>query len=116
MGKKEKTTSPAHKVRISTEAFLNMEEITGRIAFFNHQPLAAIEVGDAFFATFDRIAEHPRAFRECDGLVTKSKMYRRANCLSWNIIYRITGDEVVILGVIHMSRKPSATRNLRNVK
>jgi hypothetical protein len=63
MGRKEKATSKAYQVRISTNALQNIDEITGYIAFINHQPLNAIKVGDAIFATIDRIALNPFAFK-----------------------------------------------------
>jgi plasmid stabilization system protein ParE len=78
--------SPTYQVRISVNALQNIEEITGYIAFVNQQPLNAIKVGDALFKTMDRIAINPLAFRECEELPTKTKMYRRAACYSWWII------------------------------
>jgi plasmid stabilization system protein ParE len=56
MGRKEKAAPKAYQVRISTNALQNIDEITGYIAFINHQPLNAIKVGDAIFATINRIA------------------------------------------------------------
>jgi hypothetical protein len=53
MGRKEKTTPKAYQVRISTNALQDIDGITGYIAFINHQPLNAIKVGDAIFATID---------------------------------------------------------------
>ena len=39
MGRKEKATPKTYQVRISTNALQNIDEITGYIAFINHQPL-----------------------------------------------------------------------------
>lgn len=50
MGRKEKAAPKAYQVRISTNALQNIDEITGYIAFINHQPLNAIKVGDAILA------------------------------------------------------------------
>ncbi len=116
MGRSEKTTSTTYQVRISVNALQNIEEITGYIAFVNQQPLNAIKVGDALFKTIDRIAINPSAFRECEELPTKTKMYRRAVCYSWLIIYRIKGLQIVILGVIHSSRRPAKRKALRKIK
>lgn len=116
MGKQEKATSKAYQVTISANALQNIDEITGYIAFINHQPLNAIKVGDAFFATIDRIALNPLAFKECEELPTKKKIYRRAICFSWLVIYKIAGIEIIILGVMHSSRKPSAFRKLRKAR
>jgi plasmid stabilization system protein ParE len=115
MGRQKKATSETIQIRISTNALRNIDEITGYIAFINHEPVSAISVGDAIFRVIDRIAQNPYAFRECTELSTKSKMYRRAVCLSWIIIYKITSAEIIILGIIHGSRKPSAVRTLRKM-
>jgi len=65
MGRKKEAAPKAYQVRISTNALQNIDEITGYIAFINHQPLNAIKVGDAIFATIDRIEVNPFAFKEC---------------------------------------------------
>jgi plasmid stabilization system protein ParE len=116
MGRKEKTTPKAYQVRISTNALQNIDEITGYIAFINHQPLNAIKVGDAIFATIDRIGLNPFAFKECEEIPTKTKMYRTAACSSWTIVFKITSSEIVVLGILHSARRPSRFRALKKIK
>jgi len=116
MGKQKKATSKTYEVRISANALQNIDEITGYIAFIAHQPVNAIKVGDAILGTIHRIEKTPLAFRECEHLITKSKIYRRAVCLSWLIIYKIIGYEITILGIIHISRKPAAIKKLKKVQ
>jgi plasmid stabilization system protein ParE len=116
MGRQKTTASTAYEIRISTNALQNIDEITGYIAFVNQQPLNAIKVGDALYRVIDRIARNPFAFRECEELPTKTKMYRRALCYSWRIIYRIKTNKVLVLGTIHSSRRPSLVKPLRKVK
>lgn len=116
MGKQKKATPKAYQVSLSTVALQNIDEITGYIAFIHRQPLNALKVGDLIFKTIDRIASNPFAFKECEELVTKTKMYRRAICSSWIIIYRITNENILILGIIHSSRRPSKLKVLRKVK
>ncbi len=101
MDRQEKTAPKTYQIRISVNALQNIEEITGYIAFINQQPLNAIKVGDAIFDVIDRIAANPLAFRECEELPTKAKIYRRALCFSWHIIYRIKAEQIVVLGIIH---------------
>jgi hypothetical protein len=62
MGGQKKATSKAYQVRLSLNAIQNIDEITGYLAFINHQPLSAINVGNAFFETIDRIGTNPLAF------------------------------------------------------
>jgi plasmid stabilization system protein ParE len=116
MGRKEKATPKTYQVRISTNALQNIDEITGYIAFINHQPLNAIKVGDAIFATIDRIESNPFAFKECVEIPTKTKMYRTAACYSWSIVFKITSNEVVILGILHCAKRPSKFKVLKKVK
>lgn len=116
MGKQKKNTTEARQVRISNTAINHIDEITGYIAFIKSEPLNAIKIGDAIFHTIDRIAKNPLAFRECEQLVTLSKMYRQAACFSWSIIYRVTRNEILILGIIHQSRKPAKLLALRKLK
>jgi plasmid stabilization system protein ParE len=116
MGKQAKPVTATYKVTLSNNALQNIDDITHYIAFVKLQPLNAIKVGDALFAAVDLIAVNPRAFKECELLPTKTKIYRQAVCLSWLIIYKIRGFEITVLGIIHGSRKPSKLRALRKVK
>jgi len=116
MGLQEKAAPKNYEVRVSVNALQNIEEITGYIAFVNQQPLNAAKVGDAILATIEHIARNPFAFRECEELPTKGKLYRRATCFSWYIVYRIKDEMILVLGVIHSSRRPSQIKSLRKVK
>ena len=116
MGQQKKATPKAYEIRISTNALQNIDEITGYIAFINHQPLNAIKVGDEIFKTIDRIGLNPLAFKECEEIPSKSKIYRRAICLSWLIIYRVMNSEILILGIIHVSRRPYKLKALKKIK
>ena len=116
MGTQKKTTSKNFQVRLSFNALQNIDEITGYISFINQQPLNAIKIGDAIFNTIDRIGMNPFAFKECEELQTKSKIYRRALCFSWLIIFKIAPSGILILGIIHSSRKPSKIKALRKIK
>ena len=93
----------AYRVTLSKNAVKNIDEITGYIAFINQQPLNAVRAGDAIFNILDRIQKNPKAYKECNLIPTKSKMYRQTKCLSWYIIYKIKFNQVTILGIIHSS-------------
>ncbi len=116
MGSQKKTAPKAYQLKFSVNALQNIEEITGYIAFVNQQPLNAVKVGDALFDVIDRITRNPLAFRECEELPTKTRMYRRAVFYSWLIIYRIKGEQIIILGLLHSSRRPSWIKTLRKIK
>ena len=109
-------TSKTYSLRITENALQNIDEITGYIAYIKHQPLNAIRVGDKIFETFDKIEKNPLSYRECEEIQTKSKIYRKAVCMSWLIIYKVIENNIVILGIIHGSRRSSKIRILKKVK
>ncbi len=116
MGHSKEKTPEAYSIRISDNVLRNIDDITGYIAYIKHQPLTAIRVGDKIFETIDRIEKNPLSFRECREIPTKTKIYRQAVCMRWIIIYTVKASQIVILGIIHSSRKSSRIRNLRMVK
>jgi len=115
MGKKEKAATESRQVRTLNEAFHDIGQLADFIANNNQQPLNAVKVTEAIFETITKIGQNPFAFKECEQLPTKTKIYRLV-CLSWIIIYKITKPGILILGVIHGSRNPSKIRKLRKVK
>ena len=46
MGKSEEGAPKTYSLRITEQASKNIDHITGYIAFFKHEPLNAIRVGD----------------------------------------------------------------------
>jgi plasmid stabilization system protein ParE len=116
MGSTKEKASKTYPVRITENALQNINEITGYIAFIKHQPLNAIRVGDKLFETIERIEQNPLAFRECEEIRTKTKMYRKAVCMRWNLIFKIKATEIVVIGIIHSSRRASGIRKLKWVK
>jgi len=116
MVEKEEPAGKIYEIALSENALKNIDEITGYIAFINHQPLNAIKIGNAFFELFERINEHPFAFKECPYILTKTKMYRQALCYNWLVIFKVVGNFITILGILHTSRKPSKIKSLRRTK
>ncbi|MCD6013477.1 MAG: hypothetical protein K0Q79_3339 [Flavipsychrobacter sp.] len=116
MGKQEKANTGTYQIVLTDNALGNIDEITGYIAFINHEPMNAIKVGDAIMAAIEKIGRSPLVYRECEELKTKSKMYRRAICLSWIIIYKVIDFEITILGIIHSARRPHSIKKLRKLK
>ncbi|MBX9783526.1 MAG: type II toxin-antitoxin system RelE/ParE family toxin [Chitinophagaceae bacterium] len=116
MDEKKKPAQQTYKVSISKNALQNIDEITGYIAFIKQQPYNAIKAGDALFEMCETIGRNPLAYKECKEIPTKSKMYRSAYCLSWHIVFRIKESNVLILGIIHHSGRPSKIKKLRVIK
>jgi plasmid stabilization system protein ParE len=116
MGKTKEKAPKTYSLRVTEDALQNIDDITGYIAYIKHQPLNAIRVGDKIFETIDRVEQNPLAFRECEEIPTKTKIYRKAVCMSWLIIFKIKASEIVVLGIIHSSRRASKVRKLKKVK
>ena len=116
MGRTKEEAPKTYSLRVTEHALQNINSITGYIAYIRHEPLNAIRVGDEIFKIIDRIEMSPFAFRECEGIPTINKIYRKAVCLSWLIIYKIKPAEIVILGIIHGHRRPTRIKSLRKVK
>ena len=116
MGRSKEEAPKNYSLRISEQALQNIDQIIGYIAFVKHEPLSAIHVGDKIFETIDRIKKNPFVFRECQEIPTKNKIYRKAVCLSWLIIYKIKLDEIVILGIIHSHRSIERIKGVRKIK
>lgn len=116
MGNTKEKAPKTYSIRITENALQNIDDITGYIAYIKHQPLNAIRVGDKIFETIDRIEQNPLIFRECEEIPTKTKIYRKAVCMSWLIIYKIKASEIIVVGIIHSSRSVSRVRKLRKVK
>ena len=116
MVKSEEEDPKTYSLRVTEHALQNIDNITGYIAYIRHEPLNAIRVGDEIIKTIDHIEKNPLAFRECEEISTNNKIYRKAVCLSWLIIYKINPAEIVILGIIHGHRRPSRIRRMRKVK
>ncbi|MGF1584182.1 MAG: type II toxin-antitoxin system RelE/ParE family toxin [Bacteroidales bacterium] len=116
MGNTKEKTPKTYSLRVTENALQNIDEITGYIAYIKHQPLNAIRVGDKIFETIDHIEQNPLAFHECEEILTKTKIYRKAVCMSWNIIYKVKASEIIVLGIIHGSRRASKLSKLKKVK
>jgi plasmid stabilization system protein ParE len=116
MGRTKEEAPKNYTLRVTRHALQNIDDITGYIAYIRHEPLSAIRIGDEIFKTIDRIEKNPLAFRECEEIPTKNKIYRKAVCYNWLIIYKIKPVEIIILGIFHGHRRPSILRSLRKVK
>lgn len=116
MGSTKKATATAYSVRVTDEAEKNKNEIIGFISFVRNQTLNAVRIADALQRKFVRIGCNPWAFKECEEIPTKNRMYRKASCYSWFIVYKISGTVVIILGIIHQACKPSKIRSLKRRK
>lgn len=116
MGRRLKGNPQTYSLRIHSEARYNIRHIVNYIAFIEHQSINALKVYAAIDDVIGKIEQNPLAFKECEEIPTVAKIYRRANCYSWSIMYRAVNAEILILGVIHQASNASRTRDLRKRK
>ena len=116
MEHQKKTASVILPVRLSLNANTNLNEITGYIAFIQKQPLNAIRIGDGLLEAIETLSINPWKYKECEQLPSKNKIYRQVHYKSWYIIYKISTSEIIVLGIVHMSRNPVELRTLRRIK
>lgn len=105
------------KIKITNNALDNLEEILFYIEFIDYSPSGAKRIKTKIIKTIKKnIQANPFLFRECDEIETKGKIYRKALCSPYWIIYKIKSFEIIVLGIIHTSQSPAKIKGLRRVK
>ncbi len=116
MGKGTQGVGKTYQINLLDNAVENLREIKHYIAVEKQQPLNAIKVSLAFSEMFKKIEKQPWAYKECKEIPTTNHIYRRAVCFDWLIIFKIKEATILIIGIIHGSRKSSKIRQLRKMK
>ncbi len=116
MGKEKEDASKTYRLRTTDHVYQNIDDITNYIAIKKREPQSAIDVANRLIKAIKKIPLNPYGHRECEEIPTKRKMYRKALCMSWWIVYRIKNDEIVVLGVVSCSCYKSKIRSLRKIK
>jgi len=105
------------KLRITNNALDNVEEILFYIEFVEYSPANAEKVKQKILRTIkNNIHKHPLSYKVCEEIPTKTKIYRKALCFPFWIIYKVKSFEIIILAIIHTSRAPNKIRALRKIK
>ena len=110
MGKEKKANFSSYSLVITDKYYQDLENIVDYIEFVKHQPLNAIKVGDGIQITMNKIILNPTIYSECENIPTKSKIYREAVYKTWQIVFKLKGNKITILGVINGKRKPAFFR------
>lgn len=77
MGKEKRESPQTRQIRVTINAAKDIDDITTYIAIVNKQPLNAVKVGDAILKVICKIEQSPFAYKECEAIPTKTKIYRR---------------------------------------
>jgi plasmid stabilization system protein ParE len=110
MGKEKIGDSSSYALIVSQNYYKDLEQIVDYIEFVKFQPLNAIKVGDGIQKTMNKIILNPTIYAECENIPTKSKIYREAVYKTWQIVFKLKGHTITILGVLSGKRKPSSFR------
>ena len=113
MGKEKIGDSNSYALIISQKYYEDLEQIVDYIEFVKLQPLNAIKVGDGIQKTMNKIILNPTIYAECENIPTKSKIYREAVYKTWQIIFKLKGNTITILGILSGKRKPSRFRKIK---
>jgi plasmid stabilization system protein ParE len=113
MGRKEIRNLEQYSLIVSDKYYSNLQEIVDYIRFVKHQPMNSVKVGDGIQDTMNKIILNPTIYAECENIPTKSKIYREAVYKTWQIIFKLKGNQVKILGVLSGKRKPSCFRKIK---
>ncbi len=110
MGAKKTRDFEQYSLIVSDKYYSNLQDIVDYIRFVKLQPLNSIKVGDGIQDTMNKIILNPTIYSECENIPTKSKIYREAVYKTWQIVFKLKGNNVTILGVMSGKLKPSRFR------
>jgi len=102
MGKREKGTY--YWIEISRRAEHEINSIFYFIREEKENPSAAIKVKEKLLTKISDIGLTPFANKKWEGAKDLERDIRKANCLSWIILYEVVGDKIEILKIIHRSK------------
>ena len=87
------------------------EELTAAVRWYERQrPGLGGDFFDAIRETLDRIAETPEAGSNFSGLGARRMLVSK---FPYQIVYRISADEIRILAFAHLKRRPGFWRHRR---
>ena len=113
MGIRNSENQEAYSLIVKGKYFTDLRKILDYIAIKQKQPLNAIKVSFGINCTMNKIIMNPTIYAECENIPTKSKIYREAVYKTWQIIFKLKGNKVTILGVLSGKRKPSRFREIK---
>ena len=112
MGEKKTRDFESYSLIVSDKYYSDLQKIINYIEFVKLQPLNAVKVGDGIQKAMNKIIFNPTIYAECENIPTKSKIYREAVYKTWQIVFKLKGNTVTILGVFSGKRKPSRFRKI----
>jgi plasmid stabilization system protein ParE len=107
MEKERNGNFESYSLVISNKYYSDLDKIVDFIEFVKLQPLNAVKVAKGINATMNQIILNPTIYSECENIPTKSKIYREAVYKTWQIVFKLKGNNVTILGVLSGKIKPS---------
>jgi toxin ParE2 len=83
-------------------------ELQETIRYYNTQlPRLGEEFRDEAWETVQRIKEFPEAWHPLGSSIRRCQMRR----FPYGVIYEVSGDEIVIIAIAHLHRKPEYWRS-----
>lgn len=113
MGTKETRNFEQYSLIVSDKYYSNLQEIVDYIRFVKHQPINSVKIGDGIQKSMNKIILNPTIYAECENIPSQSKIYREAVYKTWQIIFKLKGNTITILGVLSGKRKPSRFKEIK---
>jgi toxin ParE2 len=86
-------------------------ELREAVSYYNAQlPRLGEEFRDEVWETVRRIKEFPKAWHPLGGLIRRCQMHR----FPYGVIYEASEDEIVIIAIANLHRKPGYWRSRVN--
>jgi plasmid stabilization system protein ParE len=84
---------------------------------FNESPQNADKFADGIAPLISKVAKNPGFYSREPNLPTKNNWYRFVlHMKSWKIIFKVTNEFLIFLGIIHTSRHQNRIKDLRTNK
>lgn len=100
------------KIIIQPSTILEAEEIFNFIKPDSPQNAQKFRV--EFLSSVNKVAEHPDAYPPEKDLNNKIILYRFILVMKkWKLIYKVTKNIIIFVGIVHTSRHPNEIKKLR---
>ena len=98
---------------IVTENFEKQAEVQYDYIYTN-SPQNANKFADGLSSAIKLIYEHPKAYPPAPIIPTKHNLYRfKLYMKSWKIVFKVTNNLLIILGIVNTKRHPREIKKLR---
>lgn len=93
-----------YKLSIAHEAQREYRDIVSYLVDVLKSPQAAPHFMDEFDVKMEAVRDNPEAFSHCHLSELAARGYRAVPVMRYKLLYKVSGDEVVIAHIFHQSQ------------